>query len=95
MRFPLKNWAMVVLLAFILVPNVSTLANKYDDEERIRRWAERAAQEEQAERDAAKKRIDKEEAGHRSSGNSGDGFLCILAVAAVVWGVFSVDLGKR
>ncbi|MBI3416746.1 MAG: hypothetical protein HY043_15765 [Verrucomicrobia bacterium] len=50
----------------------SAFGNRYDDEERIRRALERAKQQEQAERAAARERVDREEREQRIRDSGGN-----------------------
>jgi hypothetical protein len=80
----MKNNKMLVLLVSIgLLVSHSALSNKYDDEEKLRRFLEDSEKSEQRERDAAKRRYDDK---HNSGGGGGAGvgvlgFLIIVAGA--------------
>ena len=73
---------LLILALFILAP-VLCLANQYDDEEKVRRYLDKADKQEQKERDAARQRADDAENPHDSSVG---GWLC----PGVVVGLFVV-----
>lgn len=62
------------MLGFVSAP---VFANQYDDDEKIRRFAQQIADEDQRQRDAAKQRADDAERANNPHDSSGD-WLCLL-----------------
>lgn len=79
----MKTKILIFISLIFTLSLIPVFANQYDDEERIRRFLEKAAAQEKAERELAKKRIDQEEREKRinSSSDDTDALSTVLMIA--------------
>lgn len=80
----MKACPLIILLGFLMC--VPSFANQYDDDEKIRLWAEDQQKQEQEQRDAAKQRAD--DAERKNEDNSGGGFVCLIVVVGIAAGIW-------